>query len=80
MRIFKQIFNKGFKPYYWYSVCLKSFLRLCFFKFDTYKQRYRAFLTLFFYAFFNACKVLIPIIDFRITYSKIPHQAHSKSL
>ncbi|WP_121075358.1 hypothetical protein [Helicobacter pylori] len=66
MRDCKQIFNKGLKPYDKHSVCLKSFLRLCFLKFDTYKQRSGLFLTLIFYAFFNACKVLIPIIDFRI--------------
>nr|WP_104687594.1 hypothetical protein [Helicobacter acinonychis] len=66
MRIFKQIFNEVFKPYYRHSVCLKSFLRFCFLKFDIYKQRCRAFLTLIFYAFFNACKVLILIIDFKI--------------
>ncbi|EMH17411.1 hypothetical protein [Helicobacter pylori] len=77
MRSCKQIFDKGLKPYYKCSVCLKPFFRFCFLKTHAFKQRYRAFaLTPFSYKFFNACKIFIPIIDFKIVFIPIPkHQA-----
>ncbi|WQX77691.1 hypothetical protein KVJ70_04540 [Helicobacter pylori] len=69
MRSCKQIFNKGLKPYYKCSVCLKPFFRFCFLKTHAYQQRYRAFaLTLFFCEFFSACKIFIPVIDFKIVF------------
>ncbi|MBM0596050.1 hypothetical protein BB444_02125 [Helicobacter pylori] len=72
MRSCKQIFDKGLKPYYKRSVCLKFFFRFCFLKTRTYQQRYKAFaLTLFFCEFFSACKIFIPIIDFKIVFIPI---------
>ncbi|MBH0303007.1 hypothetical protein [Helicobacter pylori] len=72
MRSCKQIFDKGLKPYYKHSVCLKLFSRFCFLKIHAYQQRYKAFaLTLFFCEFFNACKIFIPIIDFEIVFIPI---------
>ncbi|MGL2454337.1 hypothetical protein ACOWMF_03870 [Helicobacter pylori] len=72
MRSCKQIFDKGLKPYYKHSVCLKLFSRFCFLKIHAYQQRYKAFaLTLFFCAFFNACKIFLPIIDFKIVFIPI---------
>ncbi|WP_205424829.1 hypothetical protein [Helicobacter pylori] len=72
MRAYKQIFDKGLKPYYKCSVCLKLFFRFCFLKIHAYQQRYRAFaLTPFSYKFFNAYKIFIPIIDFKIVFIPI---------
>ncbi|WQY11411.1 hypothetical protein KVL45_01810 [Helicobacter pylori] len=72
MRACKQIFDKGLKPYDKHSVCLKLFSRFCFLKTRAYQQRYKAFaLTLFSCEFFNACKVFIPIIDFKIVFIPI---------
>ncbi|WQY85853.1 hypothetical protein E5L48_01845 [Helicobacter pylori] len=72
MRAYKQIFDKGLKPYDKHSVCLKLFSRFCFLKTRAYQQRYKAFaLTLFSCEFFNACKVFIPIIDFKIVFIPI---------
>ncbi|RKV30734.1 hypothetical protein [Helicobacter pylori] len=72
MRSCKQIFDKGLKPYDKHSVCLKLFSRFCFLKTRAYQQRYKAFaLTLFSCEFFNACKVFIPIIDFKIVFIPI---------
>ncbi|OOQ21581.1 hypothetical protein BB472_01945 [Helicobacter pylori] len=72
MRSCKQIFDKGLKPYYKRSVCLKFFFRFCFLKTRTYQQRYKAFaLTLFFCEFFSTCKIFIPIIDFKIVFIPI---------
>ncbi|MFP6119362.1 hypothetical protein ACLGAX_01550 [Helicobacter pylori] len=72
MRAYKQIFDKGLKPYDKHSVCVKLFFKFCFLKTRTYQQRYKAFaLTLFFCAFFNACKIFIPIIDFKIVFIPI---------
>ncbi|MGL2558772.1 hypothetical protein ACOWON_00710 [Helicobacter pylori] len=72
MRAYKQIFDKGLKPYDKHSVCLKLFFKFCFLKTRTYQQRYKAFaLTLFFCAFFNACKIFLPIIDFKIVFIPI---------
>ncbi|MGL2709912.1 hypothetical protein ACQJ7Q_04445 [Helicobacter pylori] len=72
MRSCKQIFDKGLKPYYKHSVCLKLFSRFCFLKIHAYQQRYKAFvLTLFFCAFFNACKIFLPIMDFKIVFIPI---------
>ncbi|WP_120959265.1 hypothetical protein [Helicobacter pylori] len=69
MRSCKQIFDKGLKPYDKHSVCLKPFLRFCCLKTHAYQQRYKAFaLTLFSCKFFNACKIFIPIIDFKIVF------------
>ncbi|WP_120893877.1 hypothetical protein [Helicobacter pylori] len=69
MRDCKQIFDKGLKPYYKYSVCLKPFFRFCFLKTHAFKQRYQAFaLTPFSCEFFNAYKIFIPIIDFKIVF------------
>ncbi|WP_212871093.1 hypothetical protein [Helicobacter pylori] len=70
MRAYKRIFDKGLKPYYKHSVCLKFFFRFCFLK--TYQQRYKAFsLTLFSCKFFNACEIFIPIMDFKIVFIPI---------
>ncbi|WRA06331.1 hypothetical protein KVL82_01760 [Helicobacter pylori] len=72
MRACKQIFDKGLKPYYKHSVCLKPFFRFCFLKTHAYQQRYKAFaLTLFFCEFFSTCKIFIPIIDFKIVFIPI---------
>ncbi|MGL2715397.1 hypothetical protein ACQJ70_02630 [Helicobacter pylori] len=72
MRSYKQIFDKGLKPYDKHSVCLKLFFKFCFLKTHTYQQRYKAFaLTLFFCEFFSACKIFIPIIDFKIVFIPI---------
>lgn len=72
MRSCKQIFDKGLKPYYKHSVCLKLFSRFCFLKTHAFKQRYKAFaLTLFFCEFFSACKIFIPIIGFEIVFIPI---------
>ncbi|PUD72854.1 hypothetical protein [Helicobacter pylori] len=72
MRAYKQIFDKGLKPYDKHSVCLKLFFRSCFLKTHAYQQRYKAFvLTLFSCEFFNAYKVFIPIIDFKIVFIPI---------
>ncbi|NHA80577.1 hypothetical protein EWZ75_06610 [Helicobacter pylori] len=72
MRSCKQIFDKGLKPYYKHSVCLKPFFRFCFLKTHAFKQRYRAFdLTLFPCKFFNACEIFIPIMDFKIVFIPI---------
>ncbi|EJB34218.1 hypothetical protein [Helicobacter pylori] len=69
MRSCKQIFDKGLKPYYKCSVCLKPFFRFCFLKTHAFKQRYRAFiLTLFSCEFFNTYKIFIPIMDFKIVF------------
>ncbi|WQY60022.1 hypothetical protein KVJ59_02020 [Helicobacter pylori] len=72
MRSCKQIFDKGLKPYDKHSVCLKLFFRFCFLKIHAYQQLYKAFvLTLFFCEFFGACKIFIPIIDFKIVFIPI---------
>ncbi|WP_390579103.1 hypothetical protein [Helicobacter pylori] len=72
MRAYKQIFDKGLKPYNKHSVCLKLFSRFCFLKTHAYQQRYKAFaLTLFSCEFFSACKIFIPIIDFKIVFIPI---------
>ncbi|WP_120879755.1 hypothetical protein [Helicobacter pylori] len=73
MLAYKQIFDKGLKPYYRHSVCLKLFFRFCFLKkTHAYQQRYKAFvLTLFFCEFFSACKIFIPMIDFKIVFIPI---------
>lgn len=72
MRAYKQIFDKGLKPYDKHSVCLKFFFRFCFLKIHAYQQRYKAFaLTLFFCEFFSTCKIFIPIIDFKIVFIPI---------
>ncbi|WP_187914125.1 hypothetical protein [Helicobacter pylori] len=72
MLAYEQIFDKGLKPYYKHSVCLKLFFRFCFLKTHAFKQRYRAFaLTPFSYKFFNAYKIFIPIIDFKIVFIPI---------
>ncbi|MCQ2929698.1 hypothetical protein JT221_00385 [Helicobacter pylori] len=72
MRAYKQIFDKGLKPYDKHSVCLKLFFKSCFLKTHAYQQRYKAFaLTLFFCEFFNTCKIFIPIIDFKIVFIPI---------
>ncbi|MGL2680086.1 hypothetical protein FOG22_05430 [Helicobacter pylori] len=69
MRSCKQIFDKGLKPCYKHSVCLKLFFKFCFLKTHAYQQRYKAFvLTLFSCEFFDACKIFIPIIDFKIVF------------
>ncbi|WQZ93570.1 hypothetical protein KVL67_01980 [Helicobacter pylori] len=71
MRAYKQIFDKGLKPYDKHSVCLKFFFRFCFLKTHA-QQRYKAFaLTLFFCEFFNACKIFIPAIGFKIVFIPI---------
>ncbi|RVY48820.1 hypothetical protein [Helicobacter pylori] len=72
MRACKQIFDKGLKPYDKHSVCLKLFFRFCFLKIHAYQQRYKAFvLTLFFCEFFSACKIFIPVMDFKIVFIPI---------
>ncbi|MGN8477941.1 hypothetical protein ACR9MO_01645 [Helicobacter pylori] len=72
MRAYKQIFDKGLKPYDKHSVCLKLFSRFCFLKTHAYQQRYKAFaLMLFSCKFLNACKIFIPIIDFKIVFIPI---------
>ncbi|WRE78846.1 hypothetical protein KVD39_01875 [Helicobacter pylori] len=72
MLAYKRIFDKGLKPYDKHSVCLKLFFRFCFLKTHAYQQRYKAFaLTLFFCEFFNACKIFIPIMDFKIVFIPI---------
>ncbi len=72
MRAYKQIFDKGLKPYDKHSVCLKLFFKFCFLKTHAYQQRYKAFvLTLFFCEFFSTCKIFIPIIDFKIVFIPI---------
>ncbi|MUU55256.1 hypothetical protein F7221_02005 [Helicobacter pylori] len=72
MRSCKQIFDKGLKPYDKHSICLKPFFKFCFLKTHAYQQRYKAFvLTLFFCAFFSACKIFIPIMDFKIVFIPI---------
>ncbi|WQU13515.1 hypothetical protein KVB95_02235 [Helicobacter pylori] len=72
MRAYKQIFDKGLKPYDKHSVCLKLFFRFCFLKTCTYQQRYKAFaLTLFSCEFFNACKIFLPAIGFKIVFIPI---------
>ncbi|WRC78966.1 hypothetical protein E5L05_02155 [Helicobacter pylori] len=72
MRAYKRIFDKGLKPYYKHSVCLKFFFRFCFLKTNAYQQRYKAFsLTLFSCKFFNACEIFIPIMDFKIVFIPI---------
>ncbi|WRB09363.1 hypothetical protein KVM63_01845 [Helicobacter pylori] len=72
MRAYKQIFDKGLKPYDKHSVCLKFFFKFCFLKTHAYQQRYKAFaLTLFFCEFFSTCKIFIPIIDFKIVFIPI---------
>ncbi|WQW08731.1 hypothetical protein KVK05_04035 [Helicobacter pylori] len=72
MRACKQIFDKGLKPYDKHSVCLKLFFKFCFLKTHAYQQRYKAFvLTLFFCEFFSACKIFIPIMDFKIIFIPI---------
>ncbi|RKV48297.1 hypothetical protein [Helicobacter pylori] len=72
MLAYKQIFDKGLKPYDKHSVCLKLFFRSCFLKTHAYQQRYKAFvLTLFSCEFFSACKIFIPIIDFKIVFIPI---------
>ncbi|KAA6492884.1 hypothetical protein EPC83_01525 [Helicobacter pylori] len=69
MLAYKQIFDKGLKPYDKHSVCLKLFFRFCCLKTHAFKQRYKAFaLTLFSCEFFNAYKIFIPIIDFKIVF------------
>ncbi|MGL2777813.1 hypothetical protein ACQJ9D_00740 [Helicobacter pylori] len=80
MRSCKQIFDKGLKPYYKCSVCLKPFFRFCFLKTHAFKQRYRAFaLTPFSCEFFNAYKIFIPIIDFKIVFiPTLKHQAKQR--
>ncbi|WQV50548.1 hypothetical protein KVK45_01840 [Helicobacter pylori] len=82
MRACKRIFDKGLKPYDKHSVCLKLFFRFCFLKIHAFKQRYRAFaLTPFSYMLFNACKIFIPIIDFKIVFIPIlKHQAKLKRI
>ncbi|MGL2563139.1 hypothetical protein ACQJ5T_00710 [Helicobacter pylori] len=72
MRAYKQIFDKGLKPYDKHSVCLKLFFKFCFLKTRAYQQRYKAFaLTLFFCEFFSTCKIFLPIIDFKIVFIPI---------
>ncbi|MCQ2657414.1 hypothetical protein [Helicobacter pylori] len=72
MRAYKQIFDKGLKPYDKHSVCLKLFFKFCFLKTRTYQQRYKAFaLTLFSCKFFSTCKIFIPIMDFKIIFIPI---------
>ncbi|MFB1326401.1 hypothetical protein [Helicobacter pylori] len=72
MLAYKQIFDKGLKPYDKHSVCLKLFFKFCFLKTRTYQQRYKAFaLTLFSCKFFSTCKIFIPIMDFKIIFIPI---------
>ncbi|WP_305876360.1 hypothetical protein [Helicobacter pylori] len=79
MRAYKQIFDKGLKPYDKHSVCVKLFFRFCFLKTHAYQRCYKAFaLTLFSCKFFNACKVF-PIMDFKIVFiPTLKHQAKLK--
>ncbi|MGL2733957.1 hypothetical protein KVM85_02265 [Helicobacter pylori] len=72
MRACKQIFDKGLKPYYKHSVCLKFFFRFCFLKTHAYQQRYKAFaLTLFSCKFFNACKIFIPVLKYQAKLKRV---------
>ncbi|MCH4600182.1 hypothetical protein KII73_01530 [Helicobacter pylori] len=72
MRAYKQIFDKGLKPYDKHSVCLKLFFKFCFLKTHAYQQRYKAFaLTLFFCEFFSTCKIFLPAIGFEIVFIPI---------
>ncbi|QDY62066.1 hypothetical protein CV729_02955 [Helicobacter pylori] len=72
MRACKQIFDKGLKPYCKHSVCLKLFFRFCFLKTHAYQQLYQAFaLALFSCKFFNACKIFLPAIGFKIVFIPI---------
>ncbi|RVY75539.1 hypothetical protein ECC40_05920 [Helicobacter pylori] len=72
MLAYKRIFDKGLKPYDKHSVCLKLFFRFCFLKTHAYQQRYKAFaLTLFSCKFFNACKIFLPAIGFKIVFIPI---------
>ncbi|WP_181231568.1 hypothetical protein [Helicobacter pylori] len=73
MRAYKQIFDKGLKPYYKHSVCLRLFFRFCFLKTHAYQQRYKAFaLTLFSCKFFNAaCKIFIPVLKYQAKLKRI---------
>ncbi len=72
MLAYKQIFDKGLKPYDKHSVCLKLFFKFCFLKTRTYQQRYKAFaLTLFFCEFFSTCKIFLPAIGFEIVFIPI---------
>ncbi|WRE27024.1 hypothetical protein KVD83_04065 [Helicobacter pylori] len=73
MLAYKQIFDKGLKPYYKHSVCLKLFFRFCFLKkTHAYQQRYQAFaLTLYSCKFFNACKIFLLAIGFKIVFIPI---------
>ncbi len=72
MRAYKQIFDKGLKPYDKHSVCLKLFFKFCFLKTRAYQQRYEAFaLTLYSCKFFNACKIFLPAIGFKIVFIPI---------
>ncbi|WP_120964697.1 hypothetical protein [Helicobacter pylori] len=72
MRAYKQIFDKGLKPYDKHSVCLKLFFRFCFLKTHAYQRRYKAFaLTLFPCEFFNACKIFIPILKYQAKLQRI---------
>ncbi|ANH42209.1 hypothetical protein AA971_01630 [Helicobacter pylori] len=73
MRAYKQIFDKGLKPYYKHSVCLKLFFRFCFLKTHAYQQHYKAFaLTLFSCKFFNvACKIFIPVLKYQAKLKRI---------
>ncbi|AEN15015.1 hypothetical protein HPPN120_01910 [Helicobacter pylori Puno120] len=67
MRAYKRIFDKGLKPYYKHSVCLKLFFRFCFLKTHAYQQRYKAFaLTLFSCKFFNDYEIFIPILKAKL--------------
>ncbi|MGL2871006.1 hypothetical protein ACQKA4_04900 [Helicobacter pylori] len=72
MRAYKQIFDKGLKPYDKHSVCLKLFFKFCFLKTHAYQQRYKAFaLTLFFCEFFSTCKIFLAAIGFEIVFIPI---------
>ncbi|WP_100978082.1 hypothetical protein [Helicobacter pylori] len=72
MRAYKQIFDKGLKPYDKHSVCLKLFFKFCFLKTHAYQQRYKAFaLTLFSCKFFNAYKIFIPILKYQAKLKRI---------
>ncbi|WP_199499730.1 hypothetical protein [Helicobacter pylori] len=72
MRACKQIFDKGLKPYYKHSVCLKLFFRFCFLKTHAYQQCYKAFnLTLFSCKFFNACKIFIPVLKYQAKLKRV---------
>ncbi|WRC00749.1 hypothetical protein KVD97_01920 [Helicobacter pylori] len=73
MRAYEQIFDKGLKPYYKHSVCLKLFFRFCFLKTHAYQQRYKAFnLTLFSCKFFNAAyRIFIPILKYQAKLKRV---------